>query len=326
MTKPDLKSLIQSFQDATQYWVNNLNNEDITKLKASKVSKPLDELLKLVKLVKAHTTKVGIIFKPDTLEKQEQPAYNTLEKLSESLVFTTSVVSQLHSEQQISKIFYQEILSQVRLLIESNVELANELMTIYQEKTDEGRLVSVGKIWSNCDSLVTLLENGPLALLTNKIKLSVTLIEDGFDEFSEWAKNPEDMDDAFGFSDEDDEEDAENEEELDEQQLNKLIEFAKKWVKKIELVKLLISSFKKSLPKTTTSSQVDEIYDLQKNLTNLIDKFIVELMLNREETREIELIKNDITKNSIKLAKLAESIHKDDKKSSWYSTWITKYD
>ncbi|KAI5959277.1 uncharacterized protein KGF55_005427 [Candida pseudojiufengensis] len=324
MTKPDLKALIRSFNDATQYWVNILNSKEINKVTPSKIEKPLDELLKLIKLIKAHTTKVGIIFKPETLQKQEQTAYNTLESLSESLVFTVSVLSQLNNDKNNSNIYYQEILDQNRLLIESNVDLSTELMHIYEDKTDEGRLVSIGKIWSNCDSIISLLENGALSLLTNKIKLSISLIDDGFDEFSEWAKNPEEVDDTFGFSDEEDDEN-EDEESLSEEDLNKLIEYSGKWVKKIELVKLLIASFKKSLPKSTTNSQIDDIYDLQKNITILIDKFIVELMLNRCSSKEIDTITNDISKNSITLAKLAESIH-NDKKSTWYSTWIIKYD
>ncbi|CAD1812633.1 hypothetical protein FOB58_005802 [Candida parapsilosis] len=324
----DLKALLASFKDATQYWITNLTSEQISQIKASKVDNPLDELSKLVKLIKAHVTKVGIIFKPETLAKQESTAYTTLEKLSESLILLVSVVSQLQAK-QISNLFYNEIVHQVRQLIESNHELANELTYIYDEKEDSARLVSVGKIWSNCDSLTTLINNGALNLLTSKIKQSIGLIDDGFEEFVEWVENPVDIDDPFGLSDdeehEDDEEKLNSEVESDDEEHSaELKAYAEKSLKEIELVKLLLASFKKSLPKTTTGLQVDEINNLQKTITNLIDKLIVDLMLNREITKEVESISKDISIYSVKLAKLAKSIH-TDKKSAWYTTWITKF-
>lgn len=324
----DLKALLVSFKDATQYWVANLTGDRISQIKASKVGNPLDELLKLVKLIKAHVTKVGIIFKPETLAKQESTAYNTLEKLSESLILLVSVISQLQAN-QISKLFYNEIVHQTTQLIESNHELAIELTYIYDEKEDSARLVSVGKIWSNCDSLTELINNGALNLLTWKIKQSIGLIDDGFDEFVEWVENPVDISDPFGFSDdEDDNEEGDKfddeEKSNDEEDSAELKDYAEKWLKNIELVRLLLASFKKSLPKSTSGAQIDEIDLLQRKITNLIDKLIVDLMLNREITKETESVSKDISTYSIKLAKLAESIH-TDKRSTWYSTWITKF-
>ncbi|KAI3406910.2 hypothetical protein KGF56_000202 [Candida oxycetoniae] len=347
----DLQALITSFQDATKFWIVSLGTDKITQVKASKVEDPLGELLKLVKLIKAHTTKVGIVFKPGTLVKEEKTAYSTLEKLSETLIFTVSVIAQLKAK-EISKVFYEEIVIQVKQLIGSSNILANELLSIHSSEcgsdddddSGEGRLVSVGKIWSNCDSLTKLINEGALGLLTEKIKQSIALIDDGFDEFVEWAENPEDIDDPFGFSDEgetdEDEEkktDFENEETEEEEEKEKeeenvsneedfeLIKYSKKLIKKIELIKLLLSSFKKSLPKTITGSQIDEIYQIQKTLVNHIDKIIIDLMLERSVSDETISTEQTISSNSIKLSKLAESIHKDNKKSSWYTTWATKY-
>ena len=387
MTTKDIEALIVSFRDATQFWIVSLNSEKISQVRAASVAKPLNELSSLVKLLRAHTTKVGIIFEPERLKKEPATAYSTLEKLSESLILTVSLIAQLKL-QDISQLYYDEIVIQVVQLIESNHELAKELLLIYEaaEKNEgeskqsksgsenensgvengngngngngEGRLVYVGKIWSNCDSLSKLLSEGALGLLTLKVKQSIDLIDDGFEEFVEWAENPEDMGDPFGFSDDDDDEEEEEEEETaataeyddvkgkvpsstgyelekDEEKSSEtglsdndeLSAYAKKWQKKIELVRLLLASFKKSLPKTTASNQIDKIYDIQKSLVTSIDKLIVELMMNGEISDEVESIADDISKSSTKLAKLAESIHKDDtKKTSWYSTWITKYD
>lgn len=341
-TREELKSLLDSFEEATQFWINSLSDiSTFSEIKAAKVSDPINELNKLVKLIKAHTTKVGIIFKPENLRKEVNPAFNTLLKLSETLVLTVSVIVQIDSA-KISKLFYNEIVEQLKQLLESNNRFAKELKLIFEDDEDvseqseskknemDGRLVSVGRVWSNCDSLVQLLTEGNLALLTNKIKQSILLLEDGFEEFAEWTENPEEMnDDPFGFSDEEDFTD--DEEEATPPVMNghkvteddkELIKYAKKWLKKIELVKLLIASFKKSLPKSTPGDSIDEIYTIQNHLVSLIDKFIVELMLERRiDDNEYT---DSITNESIQLSKIARNLH-NDKKTKWYETWETKY-
>ena len=255
------------------------------------------------------------------------------------------------------QLYYDELLKGIKQLMDSNKELSHELTLIFDSQNDENtentpskdsdemdkRLVSVGKIWSNCDVLISMINNGALALLTDKIKQSVLLIEDGFEEFAEWTENVEEIDDdPFGFSDdefsdeesEDDahppvaedkdnklEDDGENGEDVEE-----LKKFAQLWLKKIELVKLLILSFKKSLPLSTSGSSIDSIYAIQFGLVKLIDKFIVDLMLDRTIDGEIEEYTGAITKESVKLAKLARDIHaKNNKKAKWYEAWETKF-
>ncbi|ABN65485.2 predicted protein [Scheffersomyces stipitis CBS 6054] len=356
-TKADLKDLLASYKEAVLYWSSAFENaEEFSGIQAAKVNKPLDELLKLAKLIKAHTTKVGIIFKPENLKKDANPAFTTLSKLSETLILLVSVVVQLRPS-EISQLYYDELLKGIKQLMDSNKELSHELTLIFDSQNDENtentpskdsdemdkRLVSVGKIWSNCDVLISMINNGALALLTDKIKQSVLLIEDGFEEFAEWTENVEEIDDdPFGFSDdefsdeesEDDahppvaedkdnksEDDGENGEDVEE-----LKKFAQLWLKKIELVKLLISSFKKSLPLSTSGSSIDSIYAIQFGLVKLIDKFIVDLMLDRTIDGEIEEYTGAITKESVKLAKLARDIHaKNNKKAKWYEAWETKF-
>lgn len=282
MTKPelktqnDLKNLLQSFKQATEFWIQSINInkfDEINGFTTTTIDNPQQELIKLIKLIKAHTTKVGIIFKPTNLFKDPNVAYNTLEELSETLVLTISIINQLENEQQeeeeaeankeqkkiskISKIFYDEIIDQIKLLFSSIIELNQELIIIInneneKDKTNEdgedndddddaGRLISVGKIWSNCDSLDQLLNEGDLGLLTTKIKQSISLLDDGFEEFVTWANNPEEIeDDPFGFSDdEEEEEEEEQDDDNDNDSLHSIIdtkelsEFANKWVKKL---------------------------------------------------------------------------------------------
>ncbi|KAK6461226.1 hypothetical protein DFJ63DRAFT_218968 [Scheffersomyces coipomensis] len=349
-SKSDLLNLVSSFDEATSFWRESFTASDnaVSKIQSAKVDKPLQEFTKLIKLIKAHTTKVGIIFKPENIKKDVNPAYKTLKDLSETLVLLVSIIAQLQAK-VISQLFYDEILLQIKQLLDSNSGFGKELKLIVEDESAEeketkkdeidGRLVSVGKIWTICDSLIQLIQDGKFGLLTSKIKLSIDLIEDGYEEFEEWAKNPTEFDeeDPFGFSDdesiEEDEEDganpptteAEDESEPDASK-EELKAFAQKWSKNIDLVKLLIASFKKSLPATTEGEIVDQVYKLQNNLVSLIDKLIVDLMLDQTIDDDVKEYTNSITKESRSLAKIGIDVHQTNaKKSKWYEAWITKF-
>lgn len=348
-SRQELETLKQSFRSTIEFWIKNLSENDknnLAQIAAAKVENPKAEVEKLVKLIKAHTTKVGIIFKPENLKSDDvSPAFTTLESLVHSSSLLITVYCQL-KETTIARLFYNEIGYALVQLYSSIIGLIDELSVEYveeselAEKESDGRLISVGIVWSNCDDLVKLLHLGELGILTSKIVESTTLIEDGFEDFVEWAENPEefDEDDPFGLElsdseDEDGEEIPKNEvnppSEEDEDVAGKkeeLIKFSKKWVKQIELIKLLISSFKKSLPKTTTSASIDDIYTIQRTLVGLIDKFIADLMMDQVIDEEIEQYTKAITTQGMKLSKIARNCHKsNDKKAKWYETWEKKY-
>jgi len=348
--RSDLKKLILSFKEALQYWHTCLegSSNSLSEVKAAEVSNPLEELDKLAKLIRAHTTKVGIVFKPDTIVKGTDAAFSTLQKLSESLVLIISLISQLENK-IISTMFYKEILNGVRLLIESNIQFAEELAAVEVNSGEEsqpalesnnddeidGRLVSVGKIWSNCDALSKLIKDGELGVLSKKIKQSIILIEDGLDEFEEWAENPDDFDmddDPFGFSD--DETDEANvpptngaaEEEGNKEEKEKLIKFAQLWLSKIKLIKLLLTSVTRSLPSVTSGDVINNIYEVQRLLVNKIDTLVVDLMLGQEVDEESVLNSKDITKMCDKLIKIVKDVNNlNENKVKWCVAWNSKF-
>lgn len=341
--KPNLKDLLESYKEALELFSASLSSSPETpqKLQAANVKKPLDELVKLTKLVKANTTKVGIIFKPENLAKDEGPALSTLSKLSESVVLMISVVAQL-DPRAISHLFYRAIVDHVKLLVDGNKKLVRELIEESKENEQNtsgesdvdsvnGRLLSVGLIWSYCDSTVSLLEAGNLSLLTSKVKESILLIDDGFEEFVEWAENPDqfEMDDPFGFSDDEEDEEApagSDAESVDGDSKEIVAKFAKTWIKKIELIKLLLASLKKSLPASTTGESIDSIYSHESRLVSLIDKLVVDLMMDLVVDEVIEEYAEEISEVSLKISALVRKLHKDnEKKVKWYETWETNY-
>lgn len=348
--RSDLKKLILSFKEALQYWQTWLegSSNSLSEVKAAEVSNPLEELDKLAKLIRAHTTKVGIVFKPDTIVKGTDAAFSTLQKLSESLVLIISLISQLENK-IISTMFHKEILNSVRLLIESNIQFAEELAAVEVNSGEEsqpalesnnedeidGRLVSVGKIWSNCDALSKLIKDGELGVLSKKIKQSIILIEDGLDEFEEWAENPDDFDmddDPFGFSEnESDEADVPPtneaaEEEGNKEEKEKLIKFAQLWLSKIKLIKLLLTSVTRSLPSVTSGDVINNIYEVQRLLVNKIDTLVVDLMLGQEVDEESVLNSKDIIKMCDKLIKIVKDVNKlNENKVKWCVAWDSKF-
>jgi hypothetical protein len=349
-SRQELETLKQEFRSTVEFWIKSLNESDksdLAQINAAKVEHPKAEVEKLVKLIKAHTTKVGIIFKPENLKNDDvSPAFTTLESLVHSSSLLITVYCQLKGI-AIAQLFYNEIGYALTQLYSSIIGLLDELSVEYVaeselvEKESDGRLISVGIVWSNCDNLVKLLQLGELGVLTTKIVENTTLIEDGFEDFVEWAENPEqfDDDDPFGLelSDSEDEDDDEEipktevnppteDDEDDGGQKEELIKFAKKWVKQIELIKLLVSSFKKSLPNSTTSATIDDIYAVQRTLVGLIDKLIADLMMDQVIDEEIEQYTKAITTQGMKLSKIARTCHKsNEKKAKWYEAWDKKY-
>lgn len=351
-TRDDLVQLLASYKEALIYWQSCFTTS-FSGVSSSKVASPLDELVKLAKLIKAHTTKVGIIFSPENLKGLEEAAYNVVQKLSETAVLLVSLVAQLEKKET-SKLLYDEILGHLSLIIASNIAFTEELTVIEEEinstkeaerkdgkedkedKEDQNdpnatnkRLVSVGRIWASCDALVKLLEGGKLGLLSSKTKQSILMLDDGLDEFAEWAENPEEMDDPFGFSDDESEEEEppKEEPELDNEDRAELIAYAKKWLQKIKLIKLLLTSLTRSLPSFTAGEDIDNIYTIQRSIVTLVDKLIVDLMMDQvvdEKTAEYATSIDKACKGIVKIVKNANK--NSENKVKWCVAWVSKYE
>lgn len=330
--RKEVKELLASFKEALQSWLITVNDPiKIKEIKSASVDNPIEELTKLVSLIKAHTTKIGIIFKPETFKKQYDAAYNTVSKASETIILLISIIPQLNPE-LLSIIFYDEIILKISEIFQSNLELVSQLEIIEQETQEDSevtatdintRLMSVGKVWSSCDNLTKVLKDGKLGLLNTKFKQSIMLIEDGLDEFEEWVEDPEVSEDPFGF-DEDDEEDEP--EELDDETKAELTAFGTKILNKFKLIKLLFSSISKSLPSVTSGKTINELFENQKLVVNLIDKLIVELIINAKISKLTDELLTNINKNCNNLLKIVKTVNKsNENKVKWCEAWESKF-
>ncbi|ODV93208.1 hypothetical protein PACTADRAFT_77571 [Pachysolen tannophilus NRRL Y-2460] len=344
-TEEELRSLLSSFKEGLEHWKLLFSDpEQTTQVKSSAVKEPIIELVKLNKLIHAHTTKLGIVFKPPI--KEITAAYKTVKENSETFVLLISLLCQLNNEERkYSKIYLNEIISIVKQLLISEEELIIELESIssnlkggkdYENEVDE-RLVSVGKIWERCDQLVKICELGKVNYLKLKIKDSISIISDALEEFDEWIENPNefDGDDPFGLDDtnsdaEDNQEPPSSEEnevdkEHDEEYWKETLDFAKKYSQKIKMIKLLLSSFLKSIPAVINGLEVDLLNSKQQKFSELVDDLVCYMMVDNDVNQSEKLL-NILKKECDAVIKLVIDLNKnDEKKEKWLLTWQNKF-
>lgn len=369
--EPDLKEILSAFKEALEFWELHLSGDSAglrSVVSPAKVDVPLEELVKLAKLIRAHTTKVGILFEPSNFKNADTAATKTVSELSSAFVLYTSVLAQL-SPEAISKLFNKEILAVSASLVSSTSLLVTELNALLKkaeldttetEKVEENRalelhtqefketseftvdprLVSVGKVWSNCDAIVSLIAAGNLKFLEKQTKMYLSLIDDGLDEFSEFAENPQSFnedDDPFGIEDEfsDEENDDEpptapevsdNEDEEPSKEKKYLTEYCKLWLDKFKLLKLLFLSINKSLPQLIGGESIDHIDEAQELICRDVDLLIVDLMLSQVVDHVVESHAICIDKGCYRIVEILKKVNeKSPTKVKWCVLWESKY-
>lgn len=366
------RKVLAAFAEALRFWSVHLTAKDGDIQKAvppANTGDPLAELEKTSKLIKAHTTKVGIVFEPSQIVVSGSSTYSTVSDLSKSFILFMSAFS-LVSPAEVSVIFYEEIRSVCTTLVNTAVNFTDELNDLletcgeselskgtsgaepkisgegpgrkqkatkaveapanHSEKEGDARLVSVGKIWNICDDLVKLIGEGKLKFLEKKTKMHLSLIEDGLDEFAQWAEDPDDFDDEdpFGldeFSDEEGPSEPANSSD-DEGVQENVISFSKSWLQKFKLVKLLFLSINKSLSSLVSGEKVDELFGMEAAICRQVDSLIVELMVNKALDEGVTRISKSIDDSCFSIIKLLRDVNNaSENKVKWCHSWETKY-
>ncbi|GMM27688.1 hypothetical protein DAMA08_004040 [Martiniozyma asiatica (nom. inval.)] len=326
-------------------------NSDI--FEASAIENPIKELPKLSTLIHSHITKIGLVFKPPIKETTYKACNEQINELMKTITMLCSLNKQINKNNDgngtYSNLFVcelkhtvEDLLKFISLLfgeISQNLEIENE------SDEESGRLISIGRVWEICQTLEKIGNGGSSGVLRLKIKENNKLVIDALEELTEWIENPvnnEDVD-PFGFESESELEsdddnaftndanppvagETENEKiSVDEE----LINFAKKWKQKIQLVKLLLSSLDKSIPvfKLTSefASKIDIINEKTLKLCENVDDIVASIVWDgdvetaQEAGNELSLVVKYICQLVIKLNE------KDDKKVRWLETWKTKF-
>lgn len=328
-THQEISALLGLFDESLAFWTQQA--PQFADILPAKVAHPLEELTKLAKLVKAHTTKVGIVYKRENIKNTDYKAqFSTTEQLMGAAQALVTVLAQLKGL-DVPQFYSEEMFYLWTRCYLGLKQLVGECRAIVDgedaDSESDARLVSVGVVWELCDSVTALLKGEPLVLLTEKISESLGQLDDGYEDFKEWAENPEtvDFDDMFDdFDGSDSEPEKPPVEELDLAKKDGLRVYAQRWTKKIDWIRILVGLFKKLVPKVTKPKDLDEIYGLQTQLVRTVDRFITDLMLEQSLDDELKEHTKLLESGATRLARLGQLIH-NEKKAKWYTAWLAKF-
>ncbi|ODQ83107.1 hypothetical protein BABINDRAFT_159565 [Babjeviella inositovora NRRL Y-12698] len=337
-TEEQLRELLQTYKNGLTVWQTAISNPAaIAEIKAAQVPDPIAELVKLSKIMHALATKTGIVFKPGPVPVNA--AYKQVREASEKIVLYVTLVAQLDAATY-SDIFVKEAVHRVKQVLHSNEKLVVHLEGMdlaaapsrevsAEEEAQDVRLITVGLIWAACDAVVELCEKGKKGLLNVKIKESSSMLVDAVQELEEWIENPDDFDDEdpFGLDLSDDEALVESDGSVSEEDLSELLAFAKTWVQKLKLIKLLFSSVHKSIPieSKITGEHINTIYKYVTEITGNIDELVVTAMMNRD-VDECKKTSVEITNDAKSLVMFVRSLNSGNyQKTKWVDTWLLKF-
>ena len=308
-------------------------------------SDPLTELEKLAKILKAYSTKLGIICEPSKLHGNYHAAYTELKNYADSLFYLLSLLPLFTREQGKLYASYlnEDVFTQVLGLLNGTEMLCDEICSSSKENEGDNkdRLISVGIIWASCDELCDIAKGGNYGLLSKRIALSCGLVDDVLEDIHGWLEDPqlEGADDFLG-------DDLDSIDELedgvkkmgidgdDEEMIEIVKKFLSEWQTKIKMIKLLLSSFSKSITLTTgknipnLGSKLDELNKLHKQVILHLDELVSDVFMSGAAFDEDEMGPSiaDLNDTLAKMVHMIKEISKQDpKKSKWIDVWNNKY-
>lgn len=318
--------------------------ESKTKLQEST---PLIELSKLSKLVRSHSTKLGIVLKPVTFKETNYEAtYKELKSLIDTTFYLFSLLPLFYNGKKYTKLLLQKLDESILRYLTSLTLLCQELESKVDNKEyDEERLICIGMIWSCCDSWDEISKLQDLGVLAGSFKTSSQLIRDVMEEVDEFLEDPEGnigqklefLDDNLDSAEEDDvvvvEEEEKSSEKTTEDLIDIILPIMKEWKHKVILIRTLFNSFRnvimsKDPPKIYTIEMLDDLNELHKSIAAAVDNLTCTIYM-ADETFTKEDIHEEVEEINSKVKKMLSIIKNIKKKPSdkneFVSVWETKF-
>lgn len=319
------------------------NNEALRKIKSTtkiQGSSPCEELVKLSQLIKAHTTKLGIILKPDTFtETNYMATYKELKSFIDYVFFFFSLLPLFYGDKEYPEYMLKKLDQGAQELLSGMNVLSDELTRKFEEReSDEDRLLCVGMIWSSCDALESIGQKGKYGLLADSIRESNGLIDDVLGEVAEFLEEPcfnngDMMDDGFS-SDEEEDDAAPSNLDDDPETLEKLTKFVGQWQTKLKMIKLLLSSFVSTISAkdyksvNKKGSVLDDLHVEHSRITKDVDElfgdiFMADSTFDAKDFQEpIDTLNSSMRSMIVVMKRLNDD---EAKKSKWLNVWEAKY-
>ncbi|CAI6819277.1 ANM_collapsed_G0038550.mRNA.1.CDS.1 [Saccharomyces cerevisiae] len=343
--KDDVKllELLNSIDE--QFLVPYKKPEDLRKISSTtklQGSTPTKELDKLASVLKAHCTKIGIVCKPGTFDNNHKVVITEIQNFSRPLFYLLSLFPLFYNNKDCPKYFTDQLDESTLQLLDGLrdfiAELQERLKNDENASLDKERLTSVGKIFNACDYLSNCSKAGPYGILANILKDNVAIMDDTMNEIKEWLEEPDfsaNSDDIFlDFKDSESESDSQKEEFDQEKVYENIKSFFDGFTRKIKLIKLLVSTFRKTLvskdftPKRNQAETLDSIHTYLKEIQLLLDEVVSTVQFEpknftNEEVKEEQAALVAVTKKVlIQMNKLYEG---DPKRKKWIDTWEIKF-
>ncbi|CDO92869.1 unnamed protein product [Kluyveromyces dobzhanskii CBS 2104] len=308
----------------------------------------LEELGKLSQLIKSNATKLGIISTPDRILSNEDAFKKQLVDLMNVLFYLLSLVPLFH-DSCFTDYFVDNLDQEIVSLILGVHGLSDELLEIVSadpkafddasvpeneklSKFLKERLISIGKIWSQCDRLESLSKRGNLGLLAEYISSSIKLLQDSNEELEEWLEDPVINSDPFGMNDNFSDEEGSDLDAEDEEVSETMIEFVRSLLQKSRLLKLLLGSLTKSIDikkdTASTAAQLSELHLLHKSIVSNSDTLISSTLMNAEyeSDPEVETATLAINNDVKKIIKIVTQLNSsNESKLKWIQVWSTTW-
>lgn len=316
----------------------------IPKKTALKDSTPLVELDKLSKLIKSHATKLGIISTPEKLFDAQDAFKKQLTEFMNVLFYLLTLVPLFH-DSHFADYFIKKLDNEIVSLISSVHKLSDELLLTVQSDADsepapipqkengtDGRLVSIGMIWSQCDSLELLAAQGNIGLLNENISSSVKLLLDSINEIEEWLQDPVISSDPFDIGESSSDNDAFDDENEDEEAPESMIKDVKIVLQRCKLLKLLLSSLCKSIEikkdSSSTAASLSALNNLHSSLVSNSDTLISSMLMQIDYASDPDFESSQLAvKNEVnRIIKILNQLNQTDgSKLKWIQVWNAKW-
>ncbi|SCV00614.1 LAMI_0G06216g1_1 [Lachancea mirantina] len=305
---------------------------------------PSDELEKLAKMIKAHATKVGIVCNPGKFDTNVSVALKEFQLFSNAIFYLLSLTSLFYQGKH-ADYLVDDLDASILGLLNGVQDLCTDVTSLLDGKglgsttptEADTRLTGVGKIWSTCDNLEQIAIKGNFGLLNGRISVSLKLINDSLSEVDEWLMEPELCEeDPFGLCDESDDELAAEKVEEQTEVPQGMIDFVQIWQKRLKLIKLLLSSFSKSISsndyknKQSDASKLSKLNVLHKSVVEQIDELISTVFMSGSsfdaEDEEIKEITDNLVTSLKRIVNIIKVLNKnDEKRGKWVEVWETNF-
>lgn len=277
-----------------------------------RIDRPLAAFSDVGKLIKAHTTKTGIAFKPPITR---DAAVQCIEELNKMVPNLAAIVVGMSDEVD-GALVVKEFESHVRDMYATIKAYAEQLKEAVKSEddllmgnraptskclTNGETLVMVGEVWQMCDTLVECAAQGSSGILKKKIQEFEQIIEDGQEDLESWIEEDGASSDSFfSFGDEDDDSSNSYDGSSGPTKADKeFIASGTEWHQRLKKLGLLIRTIGKQRCGSMSAKQHDKLYESLRKLSAAVDDLIAVFLENNpsalaDEAQTIATLVRDI--------------------------------